>query len=50
MVTKQPELGKIIFLASIKQAMEMQAVADRRKRVQILQSEGDQQSEINLAR
>ena len=37
LLTKQPELGDIIFLASIKQAMEMQAVADRRNRAQILQ-------------
>ena len=28
----------------------MQAEAERRKREEILQSEGDQQSEINLAR
>ena len=31
-------------------AMEMQAEAERRKRAESLQSEGDQQSEINLAR
>ena len=30
--------------------MEMQAEAERRKREEILQSEGDQQSEISLAR
>ena len=46
----QYEIRNIIHLASIMKAMEMQAEADRRKREQILQSEGDQQSEINLAR
>ena len=36
--------------ASIKQAMEMQAEDERRKPEEILQSDGDEQSEINLAR
>ena len=44
------QIQGIIPLASTKQAMEMQAEADRRKREEILQSEGDQQSEINLSR
>ena len=44
------EIRDIIPLASIKQAMEMQAEAEHSKREEILQSEGDQQSEINLAR
>ena len=44
------EIRDIIPPASIKQAMEMQAEAERRNREEILQSEGDQQSEINLAR
>ena len=34
---------------TIKQAMEMQVEADRRKREEILQSEGDQLREIHLA-
>ena len=33
-----------------KQAMETQVEAEQRKREEILQSEGDQQSEISLAR
>ena len=44
------EIQDIIHLASIKQATEMQAEAGRRTCEEILQSEGDQQSEINLAR
>ena len=44
------EIRDIILPASVKQAMEMQAEAERRKRVEILKSDGDQQSEINLAR
>ena len=43
------EIREIISPASIKQAMEMQAEAEHRKRAWSLQSEGDQQSEINLA-
>ena len=46
----QYEIRVIITPASTKQAMEMQAEAQRRKREEILQSEGDQQSEISLAR
>ena len=46
----QHEIREIISPASIKQAMEMQAEAEHRKREEILQSEGDQQSDINLAR
>ena len=55
--TEQPEPGasstrfeEIISPASINQAMEMQAEAERRKHEEILQSEGDQQSEISQAR
>ena len=44
------EIREIISPVSIKQAMEMQAEAEHRKHEEILQSEGDQQSEINLAR
>ena len=44
------EIRQSIPPASIKQAMEMQAEAEHSKREDILQSEGDQQSEINLAR
>ena len=44
----QHEIREIISPASTKQAMEMQAEAERRKREEILQSEGDQQSEIRL--
>ena len=44
------DIRDIIPRASIKQAMEMQAEAEHSKREDILQSEGDQQSEINLAR
>ena len=46
----QYEIRESIPPASIKQAMEMQAEAEHSKREEILQSEGDQQSEINLAR
>ena len=45
----QYEIREIISPASTKQAMEMQAEAERRKREEILQSEGDQKSEISLA-
>ena len=44
------EIRDIIPPATIKQAVEMQAEAERRKREEILQSEKDQQSDINLAR
>ena len=44
------EIRESIPPASIKQAMEMQAVTEHSKREEILQSEGDQRSEINLAR
>ena len=30
-------------------AMEMEAEAERRRRAEVLQSEGDRQSEVNLA-
>lgn len=43
------EIRDIIPPSSIKQAMEMQAEAERRKRAEILQSEGDRQSEVNHA-
>ena len=46
----QYEMREIISPASIKQAMEMQADAERRNREETLWSEGDQQSEISLAR
>lgn len=39
----------IIPPPSIKQAMEMEAEAERRRRAEVLQSEGDRQSEVNLA-
>lgn len=35
--------------ANVRKAMELQAEAERRKRAQILDSEGEQQSEINVA-
>ena len=41
---------RVISTASIKNAMEMQAEAERRKREEILQSDGYQQSENSLAR
>ena len=44
------EIRESIPPASIKQAMEMQAEAEHSKREEILQSEGDQQNKINLAR
>ena len=31
------------------EAMEMEAEAERRRRAEVLQSEGDRQSEVNLA-
>merc|ERR1719217_169019 len=43
------EIRDIIPPASIKQAMEMQAEAEGRKRAEILTSAGDRQSEVNLA-
>eukprot|EP00435_Cladocopium_sp_Y103_P071759 s497_g38.t1 len=43
------EIRDIIPPASIKQAMEMEAEAERRRRAEVLQSEGDRQSEVNLA-
>lgn len=33
----------------VNQAMEMEAEAERRRRAEVLQSEGDRQSEVNLA-
>ena len=33
----------------VAQAMEMEAEAERRRRAEVLQSEGDRQSEVNLA-
>ena len=46
----QYEIQEIISPASIKQAVEVQTEAEHIKRAESLQSEGDQQSEINLAR
>ena len=46
----QHEIREIISPASIKQAMEMQAEAEHRKREEILQSEGDQHGDISLDR
>ena len=46
----QYEIREIISPASIKQVMEMQAEAEHIKRAEILWSEGDQQSEISMAR
>ena len=45
----QHEIREIISPASTKQAMEMQVEVERRKREEILQSEGDQQSEVSWA-
>ena len=46
----QCQILEIISPASIKQAMEMQAEADYRKHEEILQSEGEQQTETSPAR
>jgi len=43
------EIKDITLPQNIRQAMEKQAEAERRKRAEILQSEGDKQSEINHA-
>ena len=43
------DVEDIIPPPSIKQAMEMEAEAERRRRAEVLQSEGDRQSEVNLA-
>jgi len=43
------EIRDIVPPASIKQAMELQVEAERRKRAEILQSEGDRESAINTA-
>lgn len=43
------EIRDITPPAAIRSAMEMQAEAERRKRAEVLQSEGSRQSEINLA-
>ena len=41
---------KFPFLVVLgRQAMEMEAEAERRRRAEVLQSEGDRQSEVNLA-
>ncbi|KAJ6881108.1 hypothetical protein NC651_027835, partial [Populus alba x Populus x berolinensis] len=42
-------LGDISPPRGVKQAMEMQAEAERRKRAQILESEGERQANINIA-
>lgn len=43
------EIKDITPPASVKEAMELQVAAERKKRAQILDSEGDRQSEINIA-
>lgn len=43
------EIQDIVPPPNVKSAMELQAEAERRKRAQILESEGARQSEINLA-
>ena len=43
------EIRDITPPAAIRSAMEMQAEAERRKRAEVLQSEGSRQTEINLA-
>lgn len=43
------EIRDIILPINIKNAMEKQAEAERRKRAEILQSEGERESEINIA-
>lgn len=43
------EIRDIVPPSSIKQAMEMQAEAERRRRAEVLQSEGDRTSEVNIA-
>jgi len=43
------EIRDITPPSAIRSAMEMQAEAERRKRAEVLQSEGSRQSEINLA-
>eukprot|EP00871_Galdieria_phlegrea_P003006 jgi/Galph1/3706/GphlegSOOS_G2319.1 len=43
------EIRDISPPANVRKAMELQAEAERRKRAQILDSEGEQQSEINIA-
>ena len=43
------EIRDITPPAAIRSAMEMQAEAERRKRAEVLQSEGSRQSEINMA-
>ncbi|KAJ6976425.1 hypothetical protein NC653_028525 [Populus alba x Populus x berolinensis] len=47
--TMRSELGDISPPRGVKQAMEMQAEAERRKRAQILESEGERQANINIA-
>jgi len=43
------EIRDILPPASVKAVMDMQAEAERRKRAQILESEGEQQAEANIA-
>ncbi|KAK4528007.1 hypothetical protein GAYE_SCF47G5941 [Galdieria yellowstonensis] len=43
------EIRDISPPANVRKAMELQAEAERRKRAQILDSEGEQQSDINIA-
>lgn len=44
------EIRDVIPPTSIKHAMEMEAEAERRKRADVLQSEGDQRSQVNIAK
>merc|ERR1711865_910538 len=43
------EIKDIIPSASVKSVMDMQAEAERRKRAQILDSEGEREAEVNIA-
>jgi len=43
------EIRDIVPPASVKSVMDMQAEAERRKRAQILDSEGEQQADMNIA-
>lgn len=43
------EIKDILPPPGVRQAMEMQAEAERRKRAQVLQSEGERQANINIA-
>ncbi len=46
---RSPSWGCAAAPAGVRAAMELQAEAERRKRAQILESEGQRQSKINVA-